>query len=195
MINLHTVEFILNFIEYECDAIISNITWALWTTLFFVSFLSTYRKLWQCVQILLLYRYSYFIAVPERCMWRTSCTWVSILTMRSSKISSFLMFRILVISNVAHRESQRLQKCNVWHAKLLLLFLSDTAGWASVIELWCHWPYKKCVISLRIHSVPFSTSISRSYYHCRRRTCNLTVTSSPRKSSNRPFCIFNDAYR
>ena len=44
----------------------------------------------------------------------------------------------------------------------------------------------KNALSLCIRSVPFSTSISRSCYHCRRRTCNLMVISSPRKSSN-PF--------
>jgi len=44
----------------------------------------------------------------------------------------------------------------------------------------------KNVLSPCVRSVPF-TSISRSRYHCRRRTCNLTVISSPRKSSNRPF--------
>jgi len=42
MINLHTVEFISNLIEYECDAIISQCHVS---TLFFVSFPSTYRKL------------------------------------------------------------------------------------------------------------------------------------------------------
>ena len=45
----------------------------------------------------------------------------------------------------------------------------------------------KNTLSLCVRSIPFNTSISRSRYHCRRRTCNLTVISSPRKSSNRPF--------
>ena len=84
-------------------------------------------------------------------------------------------------------ESQRL--CNVWHAKLLLL-----SEWASVIAMLS---YMNCDITglvknfsalfLCVRSVSFSTSISRSHYHCRRRTCNLTVISSPRKSSNHPF--------
>ena len=34
--------------------------------------------------------------------------------------------------------------------------------------------------SLCVRSVPFNTSISRSRYHCLRRTCNLTVISSPK---------------
>jgi len=45
----------------------------------------------------------------------------------------------------------------------------------------------KNALSLCVRFVPFSTSISRLRYHCRRRMCNLTVISSPRKSSNRPF--------
>ena len=33
----------------------------------------------------------------------------------------------------------------------------------------------KNALSLCIRSVPFSTIISRSRYHCRHRTCNLTL--------------------
>jgi len=44
----------------------------------------------------------------------------------------------------------------------------------------------KNVLSLCVRSVPFSTSISRSRYHYRHRTGNLTMISSLRKSSN-PF--------
>jgi len=74
-----------------------------------------------------------------------------------------------------------------------LLLLPNTDGWASVDELWRHRPCKECVIPLRF--VPFSSSISRSRYHCRCRTCNLIVTSSPQKSSNRSFWSTNHIIR
>jgi len=60
----------------------------------------------------------------------------------------------------------------------------------------CWWTVtscKECVIPLR--SVPFSSSISRSRYYCRCRTCNLIVISSPQKSSNRPFWSTNRIIR
>jgi len=104
--------------------------------------------------------------------------WVLNITLQLSKIGSFLMFRISVISKVAYCDPQRFKKCNVRRAKLLL---SDAAEWVNVVEWWC---YRMSYLSA-LRSVQHD--ISRSRYHCRRRTCNLTVISSPRKSSNCPF--------
>jgi len=70
MINLHTIEFISNLIEYECDAIISQCHVSTLDHFVLSQFSLDIQKAFvrQCVQILLLYEYSYFVAVPERCV-------------------------------------------------------------------------------------------------------------------------------
>jgi len=135
----------------------------------------------QCVQILLLYRYSYFVAVPERCVGELY-VWVSILTMRSSKIGSSLSLgyqssQMLCTANPKDFKNVTFDTLSFFFCLMKLdervLSNCDVTGLA-----------KKNALSLCIRSVPFSTSISHSRYHY--RTCNLTVISS-RKSSNRPF--------
>jgi len=137
----------------------------LWTTLFFVSFLSTYRKLSYgnvyrsccCMDILISSLYSNDVFANGLYVW------ISILSMRSSKIGSSLMFRIS--SQMLCTANPKDFK-NVTFDKLLLLLLFAAAGWASVIELWHHWPCKECVISL--HTLPYehltlALSLSPSY--------------------------------
>jgi len=83
----------------------SHVTWALWT-LFFVSFLSTYRKLSYgsvyrsccCIGILISSLYPNVVLANELYVW------VSILTIRSSKIGSSLSLR--------YQSSQMLRTAN-----------------------------------------------------------------------------------
>ena len=171
MINLHTVEFILNFIEYECDAIISNITWTLWTTLFFVSFLSTYRKLSYgsvyrsccCIGILISSLYPNVVC-GERAV-RVSLN-------LDDAIGSFLMFRI---SSQMLRTANPKDFKNVMFDTLSYFFFFCLIQLVERVLLNCDVTgFVKNALSLCVHSVPFS--ISCSHYHC--RMCNLTVISS-----------------
>ena len=70
MINPHTVEFISNLIEYECDAMISQCHVSTLDHFVLRQFSLDIQKAFvrQWVQILLQYGYSYFVAVSERCV-------------------------------------------------------------------------------------------------------------------------------
>jgi len=70
MINPHTVEFISNLIEYECDAMISQCHVSTLDHFVLRQFSLDVQKAFvrQWVQILLQYGYSYFVAVSERCV-------------------------------------------------------------------------------------------------------------------------------
>ena len=135
----------MNLIEYKCDTIISQ--WYVSTLDHFVlrqfSHIESFRTAVRTDPV------AVWVFLSHRCTrtlcWRTDCTCES-QSWWCDRWRSSLMFRISVISNVAHRESQRFKICNVWRAELLL---PDAAGWASVIELWRYRPCKECVIFLR----------------------------------------------
>jgi len=140
-----------------------NATWTPWIILFFVSFPSTYRKLYGNV-----YKSCCYMGIlisslfPNVVLANGLYVWVSIFW-RSSKIDPFLMFRISVISNVAHRESQRFLKCNVRHAELLL---SDAAEWANVscdVGLKVKNVLSLCVRSIQHEHLTLTLSLSPSY--------------------------------
>ena len=187
-VNLHIINFISIFITYTLRIYLQT---SLTSDRF--SFLrqsslnveKTFAR--QHVQILLLYEYSYFVTVSEHC-----CKWVVHVSLNlDNAIGLPVIFKISIISKVAHRESQRLYKFNVRRAELLLLLLMQldervlSGGDVGLI---------KNTLSLCVRSASFNTSILRSRYCGRYRTCNLTVISSQRKIDQSSIQI-DDAYR
>src|SRR5580765_7957660 len=106
--------------------------------------------------------------------------------MRSSKIGSSSMLRISVIVQMFRTANPKDCK-NATFDAFNFFFLVQPDDWilanADVVVA----GLVKIVLYL---TSLFNTSISYAAYvcyHCRRRTCNLMVISSPRKSSKRPF--------
>jgi len=162
-----------------------NVTWAFWTALFFVSFPSTYRKRTAVCTDLVAVWVFLFHRCTRTLYWRTGCTCES----QSRRCDHRRSARLQCLG---YQSSQMLRTANPKDFKNVTF---DTLSFVFCLMQLDERVLSNCdvtglvknALSLCVRSVSFSTSISRSRYHCRRRTCNLTVTSSPRKSSNRPF--------
>jgi len=113
--------------------------------------------------------------------------WVSILTMRSSKIGSSPMLWTSVIVRRFAPQILMILKIQRWCVELLLLLLD---GWLDITKRCCRWSCKVGHLTCHVHwSVQYEHLIHhiQMRYRRRRRTCNLMVISFPRKLSNHSF--------
>ena len=161
-----------------------NVTWGLCQFGPLCQFFFDVQKAFvRCVQILLLWVFLFHRCTRTLC-WRTDCTcesqsWCDRRKSARLQYLGYQSSQMLRTANPKDLKNVTFDMLNFFFFFCLMQLDERVLSNCDVTDL------VKNALSLCIRSVLFSTSISRSRYHY--RMCNLTVISSPRKSSNRPF--------